>query len=353
MHAEQWICAECNFENDAENNPYVVTCRKCEKKRPFTRFKDTLSLAEKKRALGYEVDILKSVLLSQDAQAAAIDWGIDDRSTTLRETIWLLKALESTCKNVLQVFFNIKQLEKQEAMQLERKQRFSNVLYVFKPFIEIWNSVSEFFGRNVEVDMKGNGTQWIERRDPISRRRYFIYKDTFTMLESECTVENQGWYEFFDGKLTRPFYAFLGEFGWQHTTWKKPHEVGVNIMHGTNRVGRGPMVIMNERPAKTTHISSMKIKLLDERLKDYDFAMDRIEQLVGKGVPLPHFTLFKDMLAELLDIDLIRSTLDTQYGENANVIRREAARLCISMPLCPQEKSEKSREFSGVVSEGK
>ena len=353
MNAEQWICAECNFENDAENNPYVVTCRKCEKKRPFTRFKDTLSLAEKKRALGYEVDILKSVLLSQDAQAAAIDWGIDDRSTTLRETIWLLKALESTCKNVLQVFFNIKQLEKQEAMQLERKQRFSGALYVFKPFIEIWDSISTFFGRNMEFDEKENGRQWIERRDPISRRQYFIYKDSFTMLESECTVENQGWYEFFDGKLTKPFYAFLGEFGWQHTTWKRPHEVGLNIMHGTSRVGRGPMVIMNEKPAETTHISNMKIKLLDERLKDFDFAMDRIEQLVGKGVPLPHFTLFKDMLAELLDIDLIRSTLDTQYGENANVIRREAARLCISMPLCPQEKSGKSREFSGVVSEGK
>ena len=44
------------------------------------------------------------------------------------------------------------------------------------------------------------------------------------------------------------------------------------------------------------------------------------------------------MLAEILDINLIRSTLDTQYGNDANVIRREAARLCLTMPLAKKSR---------------
>ena len=95
---------------------------KCKANKPFSRFKSKLSLAEKKRSLGYEVDIFKSILLAHEAQDAAVSWGIDDRSTTLRETIWLLRALEITCKNVLQVFFNVKQLDKQKKLKDHRTQ---------------------------------------------------------------------------------------------------------------------------------------------------------------------------------------------------------------------------------------
>jgi len=164
------------------------------------------------------------------------------------------------------------------------------------------------------------------------------------MTQTDCTVEDQGWYEFFDGEHLRPYYAYLGEFGWQHTSWKKPHERGINIMHGPSRKGRGPMVLLNKKPAPHSLLSEMKIKLLDERLKDFDHIMEQIEKIMTDGVPLPHFTIFRDMMAEILDIDLIRSTLDTQYGDDANVIRREAARLCLTMPLTKKKREQKSRK---------
>ena len=50
--------------------------------------------------------------------------------------------------------------------------------------------------------------------------------------------------------------------------------------------------------------------------------------------------LWRDSVYDLLEIDMIRSTLDTQYGADANVIRREAARLCITMPTLVDSKYE-------------
>lgn len=119
-------------------------------------------------------------------------------------------------------------------------------------------------------------------------------------------------------------------------------------MHGPNRKGRGPMVLLNKRPAPHSLLSEMKIKLLDERLKDFDHIMEKIEKIMTDGVPLPHFTIFRDMLAEILDIDMIRSTLDTQYGDDANVIRREAARLCLTMPLTKKKREQKSRKSNAT-----
>ena len=345
LHSNEWICGACNFENDEQNNPYTSSCMKCGERRPFSRFKSKLSLAEKKRALGYEVDIMRSILLSEDAQTAAVGWGIDDRSTTLRETIWLLKALEETSRNVMQVFFNLKQLKKQEKMRSEYSKRFSDITYLFTPIKYVWDKISEYITKHSEHETpEDNKTQWIEKRDPVSRLAYYIYKDAYTMTQTECTVEDQGWYEFFDGEHLRPYYAYLGEFGWQHTSWKKPHERGINIMHGPSRKGRGPMVLLNKKPARHSLLSEMKIKLLDERLKDFDHIMEQIEKIMTDGVPLPHFTIFRDMMAEILDIDLIRSTLDTQYGDDANVIRREAARLCLTMPLTKKKREQKSRK---------
>ena len=283
LHANEWICTSCNFENDEENNPYTSSCMKCGERRPFSRFKSKLSLAEKKRALGFEVDIMRSVILSEDAQAAAVGWGIDDRSTTLRETIWLLKALEETSRNVMQVFFNLKQLKKQEQMRLDYENRLSDIFYVFAPILYVWNLIETYFARRSEhVVTVENESEWIKKRDPVSRRSYYIYKDVYTLTQNECTVEDQGWYEFFDGKCLQPYYAYLGEFGWQHTTWKKPHERGTKIMHGPSREGRGPMVLLNRKPAPQTLLSSMKIKILDERLKDYDHVMEKIEKTYVK-----------------------------------------------------------------------
>ena len=64
---------------------------------------------------------------------------------------------------------------------------------------------------------------------------------------------------------------------------------------------------------------------------------------------VPQFYIFKDMLADLLEINMIRSTLDTQYGEDANVIRREVARLCITMPTLSQVVERDSKQLKEII----
>jgi len=348
IDSHNWICENCNFENTKGNNLYNNSCMKCKHNKPFSRFKSKLSLAEKKRSLGYELDILKSILLAHEAQDAAISWGIDDRSTTLRETIWLLRALEVTCKNVLQVFFNVKQLDKQKQMKLNRKKLIGDITLIFLPFTMSFDSIKEFFqGRRGTIKeffqgrrgihKKKHHRNWVKRRDPISRTDYYIYKDEYVLVQNDLTVNCKGWYEFFDGETRTPYYAFLGEFGWQHVTWKYPHESSKDpVKHGPGRKGRGPMVVTHKPPSAYSKIDKMKITLLTERLNEYDSIMEKIGTILKEGgnqnTQLPQFYIFKEMLADVLEIDMIRSTLDTQYGTDANIIRREAARLCITMP---------------------
>ena len=326
---------------------------KCKENRPFSRFKSKLSLAEKKRALGYELDILKSILLAHEAQDAAISWGIDDRSTTLRETIWLLRALEVTCKNVLQVFFNVKQLDKQKEMRKQRATLIGNITLIFFPLVMAFKYLKEFFQNRRGIYKKHVYRNWVKRRDPVSRTEYFIYKDEYVLVQNDLTVNSQGWYEFFDGESRTPYYAYLGEFGWQHVSWKLPHETNrVPIQHGPGRKGRGPMIVNHQPPSKYSKIDNMKTTLLTERLNEYDSIMEKLGSILSDGsnqtTQLPQFYIFKEMLADLLEIDMIRSTLDTQYGSDANIIRREAARLCISIPMFVETKQVNNRENNKV-----
>jgi hypothetical protein len=353
IDSHYWICDKCTFENTDKNNLYSYSCMKCKENRPFSRFKSKLSLAEKKRALGYELDILKSILLAHEAQDAAISWGIDDRSTTLRETIWLLRALEVTCKNVLQVFFNVKQLDKQKEMRKQRATLIGNITLIFLPLVMAFKYLKEFFQNRRGIYKKHVYRNWVKRRDPVSRTEYFIYKDEYVLVQNDLTVNSQGWYEFFDGESRTPYYAYLGEFGWQHASWKIPHESNrVPIQHGPGRKGRGPMIVTHQPPSKYSKIDNMKTTLLTERLNEYDSIMEKLGSILSDGsnqtTQLPQFYIFKEMLADLLEIDMIRSTLDTQYGSDANIIRREAARLCISMPMFVETKQVNNGENNKV-----
>ena len=69
--------------------------------------------------------IKENVLLSDEAVFAALQWGIQDRSTTIRETKYLVEALELLSKDILEVYFNIKQLSIQE---VERRKLETNCL---------------------------------------------------------------------------------------------------------------------------------------------------------------------------------------------------------------------------------
>ena len=88
--AYDWTCPHCLHENSLHNNSYAVNCEKCKKRRIFKKFNIGRSLAEKKKSLLLDKQIKDNVLLSDDAQYAALQWGIYDRSTTLRETKWLI-----------------------------------------------------------------------------------------------------------------------------------------------------------------------------------------------------------------------------------------------------------------------
>ena len=110
LHQNDWLCSSCNFYNYEEEHPYVHSCAQCGKRRTVARSGSRMTLADKKRALGLEVSLLKNVLLAKDAQFAAVSWGIEDHSTTLRETYWLVHTIDLLGKQILEDFFNMRQL---------------------------------------------------------------------------------------------------------------------------------------------------------------------------------------------------------------------------------------------------
>jgi hypothetical protein len=229
-----------------------------------------------------------------------------------------------------------------------------NTTLIFKPISMALNYVKDLYQRKRGIHKRINHRAWIKRRDPISRTEYFIHKDEYVLVQNDLTVNKQGWYEFFDGETRTPYYAFLGEFGWQHVTWKCPHESNkIAIKHGKGRKGRGPMIVSYKSPSQYSKIDRMKATLLTERLNEYDNIMEHLGSILKEGgkesTQLPQFYIFKEMLADLLEIDMIRSTLDTQYGADANVIRREAARLCITMPTLVDSKYEDGENLTGVT----
>ena len=137
LHYNDWHCPNCNFFNEEKEHPYARTCAQCGKRRPRHKDKLKVSLAQKKRSLGLEIDLLSNLLLSEDAQFAAVNWGIEDHSTTLRETYWLVKALKELVHEVLEVFFNIRQISKQQEAQVIHNATVARSLRFTVPFLHM------------------------------------------------------------------------------------------------------------------------------------------------------------------------------------------------------------------------
>ena len=135
-----------------------------------------ISLAQKKRALGLEIDLLSNVLLSEDAQFAAVNWGIEDHSTTLRETYWLVKALKDLVHSILEVFFNIRQVSKQQEEQLKHIAIQQASLKFTTPFLWVYRILCAKQAM-ASIDKKVEARGWLRKVDPMSKLSYYIHVD--------------------------------------------------------------------------------------------------------------------------------------------------------------------------------
>ena len=193
-------------------------------------------------------------MLSDDAQFAALQWGIQDRSTTIRDTKYLIEALDVLSKNILEVYFNIKQLSIQE-------------------------------------------------------------------------TERKG----------RPYYAFLGEFGWETVTWKKPHETQKRISRGSGN--KSISIVVWKKPTIQSRITKSKMAYLAERLHDLDLIMDHLQKEANDGVELPHFSIFHDIIAEIVRMSMAsgdasnsHTLLSLNLDEHSESICKEVSKRILRMP---------------------
>ena len=69
------------------------------------------------------------------------------------------------------------------------------------------------------------------------------------MASSKVTASESGWYAYFDCDLLRIYYGYLGENGWEHVTWKRPHEEGI-VKNGA--VGQIVTAVSWKRPKNQT-----------------------------------------------------------------------------------------------------
>ena len=204
--AYDWGCKYCGHENDLTNNPYAVNCAQCYQPRVHDTFNINRSLVEKKKSLMMDKEIKESILLSSDAEYAAIQWGISDRSTTLRETKWLIEALDSLSKNILEVYFDTKQMTIQEEEQKAYEERLSYVLQIFQPILSIMKCFSSMIKKDENTLAEKVCQNWSVERDEISRKQYY----TYTGGNGRERFRYIGWYEFFDAGSGRLYYSLLG-----------------------------------------------------------------------------------------------------------------------------------------------
>ena len=293
-------------------------------------------------------------MLSDEAVFAALQWGIQDRSTTIRETKYLVEALELLSKDILEVYFNIKQLSIQE---VERQKLETNLRYltaVLQPFIKLKQAV---FSAADNEGFKGSNLEklWSTERDPVSRQKYYIYKGS----GDRERFSRHGWYEFFDGDRGRPFYGLLGERGWEIVTWKKPHEVKGKIARGSKEKSNVSIVVW-KKPKVQSRITKSKLEYIEERLRDLDAIMDHLEEQASSGVEFPHFTVFHEILAEIVKITLAsgnsansHTLLSLDLDEHSGTIKKEISRRLLRMPRLGSIASETNKNKEMVVEIGK
>ena len=327
--AYDWTCPHCLHENSLHNNSYAVNCEKCKKRRIFKKFNIGRSLAEKKKSLLLDKQIKDNVLLSDDAQYAALQWGIYDRSTTLRETKWLIEALEFLSKNILEVYFNVKQMSIQQEQRNTFKENYEYAWGILHPFKAIASALAFAVKKeNDDALPKTVRAYWSVERDEISRQSYYIYSDPNSDRERFREV---GWYEFFDGDRGQLYYSKLGEAGWEISTWKRPHEKNIVISRGSkNKIS----IVKWKKPTETSRLSTNKLNFLEERLLEFDIIMDTLRNTsANKDIDYPNFYCFKDVVAEILKMGISHHLLEFKVDEHAEKIRKELVRRILSMPL--------------------
>jgi hypothetical protein len=348
LHYDDWTCPSCNFVNLGKVHPYANTCAQCEKRRPRRKAKLRVTLAQKKRALGLEIDILSSVLLSEDAQFAAVNWGIEDHSTTLRETYWLVKALQELTFSIMEVFFNIRQISKQQEMQQNYLGLWKEMQSFLAPFKHIWNSCC---ARKVQakIDKKLESRGWARRKDPLSKASYYVHIDRQgDMAASKATVSEPGWYAYFDCDLLRMYYAYLGENSWEHVTWKRPHEQGA-IVNGS--IGEIITAVSWKRPKIPDVFVKVKIDRLVDRLQEFDDLMGKVKTLVGPSVHLPEFLSFKEYMAGLLGVPihgLVATHRNKKEASHEDRATRHVSRLMLTTPSVPLELDDGERPLASI-----
>ena len=348
LHYDDWTCPSCNFVNLRKVHPYTNTCAQCEKRRPRRKTKLKVTLAQKKRALGLEMDILSSVLLSEDAQFAAVNWGIEDHSTTLRETYWLVKALQELTFSTMEVFFNIRQISKQQEMQQKYLGLREEMQSFLAPFKHVRNACCS---RKVQakIDKRLESRGWARRKDSLSKASYYVHIDRQgDMAASKATVSEPGWYAFFDCDLLRIYYGYLGEDSWEHVTWKRPHEQGV-IVNGS--VGEIVTAVSWKRPKIPDAFVKVKIDRLVERLEEFDNLMGKVKTLVGSSVQLPEFLSFKEYIAGLLGVPihgLIATHRNKKEGSHDDRATRHISRLMLTTPSVPLDLDDGDRPLTSI-----
>ena len=339
LHYNDWHCPACNFFNDEKEHPYARTCAQCSKRRPQKKAKLKVSLAQKKRSLGLEIDLLNNVLLSEDAQFAAVNWGIEDHSTTLRETYWLVKALRELVHSILEVYFNIRQISKQQEEQSKFAAIQKSSLYFTKPFLHVYRACCAKKAQ-AKIDQLVEARGWVRRVDPMSKMSYYIHVDKthgHSAGGEFVELSEPGWYSFFDCDRYRLYYGHLGSKGWEHTTWHTPHESDV-VINGS--AGKVVTAVSWKKPKSPDAFVQIKIDRLVERLTDLDVVMKRVQQIVGPKISLPHFDTFKEFIAGLLGVP-IHGLIATHINKGKNEDKlddrasRHASRLFLSTPAEP------------------
>jgi hypothetical protein len=339
--AYDWGCKYCGHENDLTNNPYAVNCAQCYQPRVHDTFNINRSLVEKKKSLMMDKEIKESILLSSDAEYAAIQWGISDRSTTLRETKWLIEALDSLSKNILEVYFDTKQMTIQEEEQKAYEERLSYVLQIFQPILSIMKCFSSMIKKDENTLAEKVCQNWSVERDEISRKQYY----TYTGGNGRERFRYIGWYEFFDAGSGRLYYSLLGETGWEMTTWKRPHEKKCKISRGTTK---RITVVTWKKPLPESNFTQLKMKLLEDRLNAFELAMEALHARTRRQVLLPQFYAFKDVIAEILKMSISHKLLERGIEEHAAHLKKEIIQQILSMPRVKQSTIDTAPESEDI-----
>ena len=75
------------------------------------------------------------------------------------------------------------------------------------------------------------------------------------------------------------------------------------------------------------------------RLRDLDAIMDHLEEQASSGVEFPHFTVFHEILAEIVKITLASGNLNSHtllsldLDEHSGTIKKEISRRLLRMPV--------------------